>query len=275
MTPDAQADDAATPDGGVAVRVTAISAGADHTCALLSNRTALCWGANDLGQLGDGTRIPRSLPTPVLSADGMSVLDEVDSIAAGAGHTCAVRAGVVWCWGRNDWGQLGNGEEDTDSATPVRVLAFDRVAILAGAIAVRAGDNNTCALMTDTTVQCWGLHIGRCSVSGDCNNDVAGPVSLLGDVRSLEVGTEVGCVATGGGAAWCWGDNAHSAVGDGLSTSYAFRPESVRAARVVGEPMGTAILVDALAVAVGSRHACAARTGRPAVCWGDNRSLQL
>ena len=79
-----------------------ISGGGSHACLLRADGAVLCWGRNDDGQLGDGTRTPRSVP--------VRVLDDAIALAAGERHTCAVRAGgTVACWGADDTGQLGDG----------------------------------------------------------------------------------------------------------------------------------------------------------------------
>jgi alpha-tubulin suppressor-like RCC1 family protein len=82
----------------------AVSAGTAHSCAVLGDGQVFCWGANDQGQLGDGTTDARPLPAPVPS------LTDVQQVAAGRAHTCArQRGGAIFCWGGNDAGQLGDG----------------------------------------------------------------------------------------------------------------------------------------------------------------------
>jgi alpha-tubulin suppressor-like RCC1 family protein len=128
--------------GGEAV---AIAAGGFHTCAVLANGAARCWGANNDYQLGDGTRIGRSIPTGVGGlASGVAV------IAGGQDHTCAsLRDGSARCWGYNERGQLGDGTM-TDRSTPVVVDG------LAGAAGIVAGGAHTCALTSGGNVRCWG-----------------------------------------------------------------------------------------------------------------------
>jgi alpha-tubulin suppressor-like RCC1 family protein len=83
--------------------VTALAAGAMHTCALLETGTVQCWGMNLSRQLGDGTATNRATPTEVVGLRGVTAL------AAGAMHTCALlETGTVQCWGNNAFGQLGN-----------------------------------------------------------------------------------------------------------------------------------------------------------------------
>jgi len=78
------------------------------------------------------------------------VLGDVIDVSAGAEHTCAVRTdGSVWCWGRNDSGQLGDGTT-TDRGKPVRVPG------LAAATTVSAGSAHSCAVLVDGRVACWG-----------------------------------------------------------------------------------------------------------------------
>jgi alpha-tubulin suppressor-like RCC1 family protein len=114
--------------------ITAIAAGASHTCALLTDGTVQCWGNNDNGQLGNGTMSMDGCSTPV----AVSSLSGVTAIAAGGRLTCALlTGGTVQCWGDN-------------YTTPVTVSG------LSGVTAIDAGEHHTCALLMDRTVQCWG-----------------------------------------------------------------------------------------------------------------------
>jgi alpha-tubulin suppressor-like RCC1 family protein len=87
-----------------------------HTCALKTNGSVWCWGANPYGQIGDGTTTDRLVPTPVLC--------NAIAVTAGQDHTCALRGdGSIWCWGLNTYGQLGTGTT-TESLVPVRTTSF-------------------------------------------------------------------------------------------------------------------------------------------------------
>ena len=121
---------------GLEAGVTAIAAGGFHTCALISNGAVSCWGHNRHGQLGTGTATDRAAPTEVLGLGA-----DVQAIAAGADHTCAVTSGgALKCWGYNYYGQLG---DNTNSARLTPVLASGLPAPIS---AVTAGTFHTCAL---------------------------------------------------------------------------------------------------------------------------------
>ena len=101
------------PSGATA---TAIASGQDYSCAATS-AGAFCWGENEYGQLGNGTTTASPTPVAAHLPSGVSAT----AIAANFRHTCAaVNAGGVYCWGENDFGELGNGTTN-NSPTPVQV----------------------------------------------------------------------------------------------------------------------------------------------------------
>lgn len=108
----------ATPVSGLSSGVTAIAAGAFHTCAIKQDKTVVCWGRNDNGQLGNGTNLNSAVPVPV------QALTQISALTAGGAFTCALtQAGSVSCWGYNDFGQLGDGT-NIERATPVQVTGL-------------------------------------------------------------------------------------------------------------------------------------------------------
>jgi alpha-tubulin suppressor-like RCC1 family protein len=101
----------------VLANVQMIDAGGGHTCALGSNATASCWGENSSGQVGDGTVTTRLSPEPVQTPPA-----SFSFLSAGREHTCGLTgAGAAWCWGLNNYGQLGIGSQ-TDQNVPTPVL---------------------------------------------------------------------------------------------------------------------------------------------------------
>jgi alpha-tubulin suppressor-like RCC1 family protein len=160
--------------------VTQISAGSQHTCALLSDATIACWGANNDGQLGTGIT-SRDINVPVAVYEGSNAGHTVTRITASGYHTCAVLSdGTVSCWGRNEYGQLGTGDT-TNSNTPLAVTG----GALTGKTVTRvsAGREHTCALLANGTVACWGMsHTGRLGNGSTIDSYI--PVAVLWPTRA-------------------------------------------------------------------------------------------
>lgn len=131
----------------------AISSGGGHTCALRAVGTVVCWGWNANGQLGDGSfGSSNNRSTPVV----VSGLAGVTSISAGSRHTCALKTdGTAMCWGDNGSGQLGIGSRDA----PYLKTTPQAVVNLSTAVAVAAGEGNSCALKADGSIVCWGANV--------------------------------------------------------------------------------------------------------------------
>jgi alpha-tubulin suppressor-like RCC1 family protein len=169
-----------------------ISGGSSHACALLATGTVECWGENGFGQLGDGTKTKSSTPVPVsglgdagaisvggnyscaiqgeagevecwgqLNPEGETAIltptpvalgGGATEIAVGGSHACALLAGTVECWGDDDAGQLGNGEETEGVLPPVSVSGLGDAAQLS------AGGRHTCAVVAAGGIECWGAN---------------------------------------------------------------------------------------------------------------------
>src|SRR5208282_693602 len=175
---------------GLSGAATAIAAGQDHTCALLSNGTVECWGYNSNGQLGNGTTTNSSTPVAVSGLSGAT------AIAAGELHTCVLLSGgTVECWGYNSNGQLGNGTT-TDSSTPVTVSGLSGTAT-----AIAAGELHTCVLLSGGTVECWGYNSNG-QLGNGTTTDSSTPVTvsgLSGAATAIAAGELHTCALLSGG----------------------------------------------------------------------------
>jgi alpha-tubulin suppressor-like RCC1 family protein len=129
-----------------------VAVGEHHACASATDFTLWCWGANDRGQLGNGSTTPSETPVQVLWLTGTPLVQDV---TAGGSHTCAVSSDQkLWCWGDNQFGQLGRGNTSAQpSPSP------DEVSVLgASVLDVTAGASHTCALRNSGTAWCFGAN---------------------------------------------------------------------------------------------------------------------
>lgn len=181
-------------------------AGWNHTCALTAGGRAYCWGSNDRGQLGDGTRTDRVVPSEVPGT--------FESLTAGNAHTCGIREGAVFCWGDNRSGQLGDGSTQSHSE-PVRVEGLP-----APATRLAAGAVNTCALLADGRAYCWGQNVHG-ELGDRTRENHSTPVPVAGGLtfRSIYAGGALTCGFTDDGAQYCWGLNQSGQLGDGTRES--------------------------------------------------------
>lgn len=252
-----------------------------HTCALVGGGDVYCWGSNDFRQLGDGTYTNSA--TPVLAtqlnlganqdvfagndftcaqpAAGALVCDgagftrqtaasgvlEADAgqVALGNAHGCALVDGRAHCWGRNDFGETGNGRFGNEYA-PVKLLNGG----FAHAPGVAAEEG--CAVRQDGGVSCWG---GSFVQPPYVHAPVAG---IGGQAGFLGRGDRYQCVLRDDAKVLCWGDNWYGMLGDG-TTDHRNSPTPL-----------AGISQDVNQLSVGMFHSCAVLADASVVCWGNN-----
>ena len=234
-------------------RITSISTGISHTCAVTVRKAAYCWGADSSGQLGDGATSDRARPVPVAGSL------KVATLSAGHLHTCAVdKALGAFCWGRNVSGQLGNGST-TDQTTPVQVVQFSADTLTA----LSAGFSHTCGAATGRVADCWGFN-GDGELGDGTFTDRASPGRVTGGLAfaTVSAGESHSCGVTTAGTAYCWGDAQSGKLGNGATTRDS-------------APVPVAGGLTFATVRVGSGHSCGLTTAGAAYCWGDNSQGQL
>jgi alpha-tubulin suppressor-like RCC1 family protein len=161
--------------------ITDISAGRDHSCALIVDGTARCWGHNFDGELGNNGSGDGY--ATVLNSAGSAPLGNITKIAAGYRQTCAVLGDqTARCWGYNYDGELGNGgsgNTDVRRRLPVTVISDTTNTALTGVDDIVTGSDHACALLSDNTARCWGsngwlqLGNGDLLVPGNCTSTQA------------------------------------------------------------------------------------------------------
>ena len=284
--------------------------GRDHTCARDNSGVVHCWGGNEFGQLGinDASVEYATEPTAVDTHQRFS------EIAAGEYHTCGVtrETNRVFCWGRNDHGQLGSAGGDAYAPRPADSdLEFERIA---------AGGNHTCALRNKVGIYghayCWGDNaFGQLGNRSTMPSSAPDSVAFSGEFRRIAAGTSHTCGIGEQGVVYCWGSNAHNQLGIGMggamdSVPRGLDPERINAREITagenhtciitdrmwrpycwgandfgqlgrgdtfGHPDPMPVMIDARfnSISAGSTHTCAAVQLGPAYCWGSNANGQL
>jgi len=199
------------------VRLTQVSAGYNHSVALSADGRVFTWGANEFGQLGDGTTTATSVPV-VVNTSGALAGKTVTQVAAGFGHTLVVASdGAVYSWGSGFWGALGNGAT-ANSSVPAPV---DMTGSLAGKSIVQVGGGLThsVALASDGTIFTWGTgFFGQLGNSSTLNSSIPVPVDTTGPlagspVDQIATGNAYTMALTSSGVIVGWGDGFRGQLG--------------------------------------------------------------
>lgn len=153
----------ATPANENSITFSNIATGINHACGLTTSGSAYCWGANEHGELGNGTSQPGTpvkptlLPIAVVTPSNGNALI-FSSIATGSTHTCGLTSiGTVYCWGENKTGQLGNNSV-SDSNIPVAV-ASTKKGVVVKFSSISAGVGTTCGVGSTGKPYCWGTNV--------------------------------------------------------------------------------------------------------------------
>jgi len=278
-------------DLGAGRTARAVTAGVQHTCALLDDATVKCWGGNGDGQLGLGDTTARGDQAgemgAALPAVDLGAGRTAKAIAAGGYFTCALLDdATVKCWGANGFGQLGLGDTDSrgdaagemGSALPAVDLGPGRTAK-----AIAPGDFHVCALLDDATVKCWGMNVfgqlglGDTTARGGAAGQMGSALPLvdLGPGRTataLSGGHFHTCALLDDSTVKCWGLNIGAQLGLG---------DTADRGDQAGE-MGSALPVVDLGVgrtakvlAAGGNYTCAVLDDSTVKCWGGNGDGQL
>ena len=211
-------------------RFSAIAVGAAHTCAITECGVTQCWGSNTIGQLGNGsinkeTAFTEAIQNPDTGQIGEHIVtsgggeptpapvknsENAIAIEAGYNHSCALTAsGIVKCWGKNTYGQLGDGNT-TNSEIPVEVAS------LVDVIAISTGYYHTCAVTKSQKAFCWGDNRSKQLGQDNMINSTI-PIEVpVASIQKISAGLHHTCALTNGSLV-CWGiDTKGEAQGHGL-----------------------------------------------------------
>ncbi len=237
--------------------VTGLACGLAYGCALQGATDILCWGDDAYTMLlENGTSQPSAVPI------GAGAIGEVQELAAGAEHTCALlKTGLVRCWGSNEYGQLGAGKAVIQSIQPVDALN--------GATDIAAAEYSTCAVTLDGHVKCWGANFYGQLGNGEKSFPKYSPVDvliapasqqpplLLSSAHQVVAGSGSACALLKDGTVMCWGN-----IND--------KPYAIPVVGTSGAP-----ITGVIALAVRDGHACVVSKDGTVSCWGGNYQGQV
>lgn len=264
-----------------------ITVNGNHTCVIQSSGQLVCFGRNNVGQLGIGSNTDQGNPSS--NTDGvidasLSGLTAVNFgsghwprfVAAGYWHTCAILDDhSVRCWGHNDQGQLGYGNTtdlSAPSSTPVNLGTGKTAVTLA------LGYSHSCAILNDGTLKCWGnntygeLGLGDANNRGDNSGEMGDSlpaVSLAGTPTQISANAGDTCALLSGGSVQCWGDNFYGELGQGNDNSVGGAPNQMGTNL---PPINLGTGKTAVQIAAGGGYTCAVLNDASIKCWGQNES---
>ena len=286
--------DPANPnDTSKGLKAIQVSAGRDHSLAVDKDGNAWAWGSNGYGRLGNNSSSSYStLPVrvrdpgdPSNSNKGLNVMQ----VSAGDWHSLAVdKDGNTWAWGRNDYGQLGNGQISSSwDAYPVpQKVLLDANDASTGlkTLQVSAGGSLSLAIDQDGSTWAWGHNnsgqLGNGTSNGRNQNPIPSPVLLNPKnastrLKAVQVSAGWGhSLAIGeDGNTWAWGDNSSGQLGNNGSSYQYYSPVKVLATKQSTNSAGP--WLDATQISAGSSHSLAICKDGSARAWGNNSYTQL
>jgi alpha-tubulin suppressor-like RCC1 family protein len=289
------------PFGGGAPVTVPAGGSADLPASFAPDPTKL--GVTESGTLSIVTSDALCAAAPTFEAVAASV-DRAKLVVAGGYHGCALgQSGYVYCWGHNNFGQVGDGTTvSRQTATPVTGLQGSVVGLSCGAL-------HSCALLSNGRVMCWGLNTsGQLGFPAGFNATTPDFVGSLSDAVAVQTYNVSTCAIRQGGEVVCWGDGGEGALGTGAPTS-SLTPVTVTGVSAVqlgggnwtpcardstgavkcwgreangiyGSSVHTPLAIQGVTNAVdlgarGERHVCVARASGSVSCWGFNNAAQL
>lgn len=224
--------------------------GYDHQCGLNAQGKAYCWGINEWGQIGIGSSSAKEIYPRAVSLPGTFI-----QVVAGRNSTCGIRSdGAAYCWGSDEFGQLGDGDPKEDKNVPVPIASSLKF------VSIAAGETHYCAITQEGLAHCWG-HNDKRQLGDGTMVDSTSPKAVNGSRRFLSVtaGKNHSCGVAADGISYCWGSDNVGQLGNGESiTGLQSDPTAVDSTEIFRS------------VHTGYSFTCGVSEAGKAYCWGSD-----
>lgn len=271
---------------------TASVAGSNICYVQGANRQLFCAGSNGFGQLGRGTSTIREI-MPEGVPFGTGFLEDIERVSVSLNQfACAATATAgVYCWGRGEEGQLGDGSAthgncqdgsgmDLDCSRDAVEVGDPKSTPITETIDLETGRRHVCLIEGSGAmgqVYCWGDNRAGSIGQADTAFSYRFPVAVTGmdDVIDIGAGGDFTCALHADGTISCWGINSAGQLGDGMVSHGMQCTVGSVMEDCSPTPVTVATIDDAVSISTGSSHACAIRSDGSVWCWGNNNSRQL
>jgi len=247
-----------------------IAAGYYATCAFTSDDQVSCWGYNGYGQLGNNSTAQSRVPVAIDTSGAISG-KTIKSISFNWTHVCAAYDdNHVYCWGGDDFGQLGIGSTSISKVAAAVDSSYTPPAILSGLTntAVSSGYYNACSLTSGGQVYCWGYNtLGQVGNNTTDNSYVPSAVYTAGalsgkTIKSISTGWANNCAIASDDQVYCWGDGFYGALGNNTTV--------LSKVPVATDTTGVLSGKTIKSVSTGYYATCVIASDDLAYCWGYN-----
>jgi len=249
--------------------VQSMALGERHSIALDKSGSLWIWGDNTFGQTGIENLEPVKTPVQLTHNSDNQLLNPMTAICAGKFHSLALdRSGTVWSWGRNDWGQLGDGTK-TMHTRPMQVLDSDG-GPFQGVVAIASGENFVLALTNDGLVWAWGENSsGQLGLPREETlRKYPHLIEMDTPCRAIAAGHQHALALTIDGHIMAWGNNIYGQLGIGTYDSTHIPTQVIL-------DHGKLPLDHVQSIAAGDDHSMAILDNGHVMLWGKNSSGQL
>ena len=232
-----------------------VSTSYGHACGISSDGELYCWGSERDGKIGNGNNSSNNIYTP----QRISISNTWERVELGKNHSCGINSGELYCWGKDDYGQVGNGGGST-----VDVNVAEKIGSSNTWSALSLSEFHTCGI-DNGELYCWGADFyGQVGNGSGSTSNIEAP-QKIGSSNSwsdITVGEAFSC-GIDAGELYCWGSDSSGEVGNGSgSTSNIESPQKIGSSNTWSS------------VGAGNSHACGINNGE-LYCWGSDSIGQI